>query len=250
MSGKGYAIASVLTVFGLYFLTLHLVFNFAFEFVYAQLAFALLFTLAGMTIFIRITVRAYEHRNPPPVKAEFKMINSDVHFFVLEFAKVTSAFLLGMEYPLEGLVLFLILDVLDGWVLPHRKRSLIIRHRIDKFTDFLCQIPFYLAAVKIWSQLIVVITIFFIISFMKTIFFVKSGNRNWLIILPGFFPAFCIFGLITIRFFSDWSWIFTNFYAATIFIVVIMLVTVLYEVAYNGVLCKLRYRRQGAYYQL
>ncbi len=161
----------------------------------------------------------------------------------LEFAKVFAVCLLALKFPFEAFIIFFILDILDGWILAYRKRSLILRHRIDKFTDFLCQIAFYLIAIQLWPSLLVILTVFFVLAFIKTLFFIKTGNRNWLIGLPGFFPIFFFFGLIIDRFYMSLTLFLSDMTSMIVFSIIIVVVAVLYEAIYNGVLFRLRYAK-------
>jgi len=240
---RGYVTASLLTLLGICILTLHMLFEFPITYVYIQFSFALLFALGGITIFIRLSTRIYQHSPAPPVGVEFKALSADIHFFVLEFAKVFSVCLLVFKFPFEAFILFFILDILDGFILAYRKRSLILRHRIDKFTDILCQIAFYLVAIQLWPSLQVILTVFFLLAVVKTIFFLKTGNRNWLIGLPGFFTTFLFFGLIIDRFYMSLTAFLSDMPAMIAFTIVIVVVSVFYEAIYNGVLYRIRYAK-------
>jgi len=252
---KGYVMGVLLVIFGLYCLSLNLIFTFSFAYIYVQLAFTLLFIIGGLAILIRLSAKVHQHTYTPvhdkgqslamEIRSEFQILSADTHFFIIEFAKVAAVILLAMAYPLEGFIVFVVLDILDGWMLPHRKRSLILRHRIDKFTDFLCQIPFYIVAITLFSFWIVAITIFFIITTVKTFIFVKTGNPRWLIYLPGFLLVFHMFALVISRFLSQWNWIFADLQASIYFCIAVVIISVLYEAVYNGVLYKIRYKKEG-----
>ena len=71
--------------------------------------------------------------------------------------------------------------------------------------------------------------------------FLRSGNRNVLIIFPGFFLILYFTVLIIFKFFESYAWLFTDLYAVTVITFFVMIITVLYEAIYNGALSRLRY---------
>ena len=176
--------------------------------------------------------------------SEFRILSANCYFFVLEFAKVVSVVFLVPLYPLEAFFLFVVLDCLDGLSLSHEKRSLMLRHRIDKCTDFLSQIPMYLVTLLLWPELFLIFTIFLILSLIKTVWFVWTGQRRVLVYLPCFFLVFYLSRSIMHYFFRSFDWIFTNFFCTVFFTLLIMIIAVFYELIYNGILYRLRYSEE------
>jgi hypothetical protein len=214
---------------------------------YVIFLYAFMLVLGGLAIFTRVTTQLYQSESRCG-ENEFQILGQEVHFFVLEFTKVLSAVLLAFHYPLEALGLWVILDCLDGITLPHRVRSLTLRHKIDKFTDFLCQVAFYAAACRMWSDLFLYLTAFFLLSVVKTVGYVSTGNRNVLIYIPNVFLFFNLFALALSYFLPSWfAFIFGNFYHIIIFTALMLIVSATYELIYNGIFLRFRYQQRRSY---
>jgi len=211
------------------------------EFIWVGLSlFALLFIFGGLTILIKAIVREYPVTKVP---GRFQYLSEEGgYFFSLEFAKIIGVIILTPFTPLGAFALFAVLDCLDGWCLPYAKRVLLLRHKIDKLTDLLCQIPLLLILIQLLPQLAYYFLFFFGLTCIKTLLFLVSGNRDILIYLPSVFLFLSLSISILFTYFPDqYLLVFETPYKIVIFTAVILTVSVLYEIIYNGILCRLRY---------
>jgi hypothetical protein len=208
---------------------------------YLFVAYAFIFILIGQTIFGRIVTRAY-----PAKRTTFKegfILGEDVHFFVIEFTKVIAVVVLTFSFPLEAFAIWVILDCLDGLVLPYKKRSLTLRHQIDKLTDLLCQIPFFFLSLYLWPQLTVLFSIFFILTIINMAGYLTSGNRDVLVYVPNAFIFLYIIALGAYLLYPTWfTLLFGDTSTVIILTAVLLLAGTIYEVVYNGIFMRLRYR--------
>ena len=244
MNRKTPAIATGFIGLGLAILSLPTLFSFAFSYFYLLLVLVVLFVASGLIILIKAATTGYQIVVRASIRCEFRLLGANTNYFILEFAKVLTTVLLGMRFPLEGLILFILLDIVDGGMLSHQKRALLIRHRIDKGMDCLCQIPMYLVALQYWPELTLIFTAFFLITVIKTGCFLWTGNRNFLLYFPAFFLICYLFRLLFFYFYASYEWIFTQFYGLISFTLIVVIVAVVYETIYNGTLSHLRYNTE------
>ncbi|NVM28290.1 MAG: hypothetical protein HWN65_05570 [Candidatus Helarchaeota archaeon] len=243
-SMKGPAIGAGFLGIGFIILYSHLLIE-EISYLYVTYTFAFFFILGGLTVFVRLTALTYRVAES---RGGFRTLNEEVHFYALEFTKVTAVTFFAFYYPWEAFLMWVILDCMDGFTLSYGKRSLPLRHKIDKFTDFLCQIPLFIVALQLWADLPVLsifFTAFFILLAIKTALFVITGNRDALLYLPGAFAILYLVVTTLYTFFpSQFSVIFGNVHNTIACIAVVLVICTAYEVIYNGVLIRLRYRVQ------
>lgn len=238
MKVKGTVIAGIFIITGFTVLLSHLFIN-QVEYLYLLVTYAFVFILTGLTIFVKLTANAYGVQS---LEGGFEELKKETHFYILEFAKVVSVLALAFYYPFETFILFVILDCLDGFSIPYRTRSLLLRHRIDKLTDFLCQIPFFIVALQLWPSLAVIFSIAFVFVVIKTVVFLTTGKRDALLFIPNFFFFLFFVTAVVFQFFPIYFGdLFGSVYNQIIVIAVILLVSTAYEVIYNGILGFLRY---------
>ena len=241
MDGKGYIIAVLFIAIGSITLSLNCFIHLDY-FLAMVICFAFIFLLGGFTILNRHIVRIYAVQETK-LHDDFELLKNETQFYILEFAKVVTVFLLGSVYPLEAFFVFLFMDCVDGWWLPYEKRSLTLRHRIDKFTDFLCQIMFFIVALQLWSSFAYLWTILFILTVLKSVAFLKTGNRNHLIYIPNIFLVMYPITLMMERFFPFYFTLtFSSLYYTILYIAIMLTIAALYEAFYNGLLSSFRYR--------
>jgi hypothetical protein len=241
MGLKGVAIATSFICVGL---SSFFIYHFIEEVSYTYLLFAymFLFVLGGVSVFAKLTARAYQVERTEFSRG-YELLNQNHYFFMLEAAKVISVLFLTYFYPLEAFLLWVFLDCLDGFSLPYRKRSLTLRHQIDKFTDFLCIVPFYMYAIRVWPDLLIYFTVLFVLNLVKTIGYVSTGNRDLLVYIPNIFVFAYASLVILLRFFPTYlSLIVGNLYNLMIFTAIMLIMSAIYEFTYNGAFIRLRYR--------
>jgi len=217
------------------------------SYTYLLFTYALMFILGGVTIFAKLTVQSYRVEKTEFAES-YELLSENAYFYVLEVAKVVSVLLLTYFYPLETFGLWVIIDCLDGFSLPYKKRSLTLRHQIDKFTDFVCMISFYLYAIRAWPALIGYFSFLFMLALVKTIGYISSGNRDVLVYIPNIFAFVILAFLVMQAFYPAFLSIFIGdaFYLL-LFSVIILLACAAYEFTYNGVFIRFRYlkKRRG-----
>lgn len=177
------------------------------------------------------------------MQLQFRLLNDQTHFYILEVTKVVVTVWLTLYYPFETFILFVILDTLDGFSLTYRIRTLTLRHRIDKFTDFLCFIPFFFKALLLWPDLTLLFLIFFFLNILKTFIYITSGKRDILLYIPNLF-LFLYISLLGCHYFYPevFPFLLANPSYMIIFLAGLLIVSVIYELIYNGVLYRYRYR--------
>ncbi len=210
---------------------------------YLLVAYAFLFIFTGQAIFARLIAHTYPVTQTP--LREGYILAEDVHYFVIVFAKVVVPLFLAFSYPLEAFLLWVLLDCLDGFVLPYAKRSLTLRHQIDKSTDLLSNIPFFFYIIQLAPDLTLYFTILFGLNILRTIGFLTAGRRDLLMYLPNAF-TFAYLGTVVLSIYapSVFFIIFGNVYYLLIFTAIIFILATLYDGLYNGVFRRFRYRYQ------
>ncbi|MHA1360161.1 MAG: hypothetical protein ACTSRC_18730 [Candidatus Helarchaeota archaeon] len=243
MDIKGVAIAIGFICIGCISL---LIYGFIHEvsYTYLLLAYALIFLLGGVNIFAKLVTHAY-----PVEKTDFRegcvLLKQNLYFYLLEILKVLLPLFLTYFYPLEAFLLWVMLDVFDGFSLPYQKRAITLRHQIDKATDLLCMIPFFLFTISRWPELVIYFTLFFLLILIKTIGYVSTGNRDVLIYIPSTF-IFIYMAFLFLLYFSPsvLDAIIGDLFALNILVAIAFVGSALYEIIYNGVLIHLRYHRR------
>ena len=239
---KGPAIGTGCIGMGFIILSLPLVIQ-EMTYLYFVYYFAFFFILGGLIIFVRLTALSYRVAES---RGGSRILNEEVHFYALEFSKVTAVAVIAFHYPWWAFIVWVVLDCADGFLLSYQKRSLPLRHKIDKFTDFLCQIPLFYVAFQLWVDIPILtaaFTIFFILLVIKSALFVCTGNRDALLYLPGAFAILYFVVTTFYRFFpTQFAVIVGNSHNLIICIAVVLVICTFYEVIYNGVLARLRYQ--------
>ena len=249
MNGKGIGLALLFILLGGVLLSLNYFITLDYS-LYMIIIIAFILLLGGITILNQDVARSYRVQ-ATGLREDYHLLKGETHFYVIELAKVASVFFLGYTYPLETFFIFLFLDCLDGWWLPYKKRSLTLRHRIDKFTDLLCEVMFYLVLIRMWPELIALWSFLFIMVVLKTMAFLKTGSRNALLYLPNIFMVMYPITLGMYFYTSEFfTLIFSSPYNLITYIAIILILSSIYEALYNGALSHLRYRIKERWEQL
>jgi hypothetical protein len=249
MNGKGIGLALLFILLGGALLSLNyfIVLDYSLYFI---LIISFILLLTGVTILNQDIIRSYRVQETG-FREDYSLLKSETQFYLMELTKIASVFILGFAYPFETFFIFVFLDCLDGWWLPYKKRSLTLRHRIDKFTDLLCEVMFYLVLIRMWPELIALWSFLFIMVVLKSVAFLKTGSRNALIYLPNIFmvmfPITLGMYFYTPEFFTP---IFSSIYNLITYIAIMLILSSLYEAVYNGALSHLRYRIKERWEQL
>ncbi|MHA1323397.1 MAG: hypothetical protein ACTSRL_11425 [Candidatus Helarchaeota archaeon] len=245
MNGKEIGIALFFLLTGAVTLSLNFLFSLNYIF-YFSVIFAFILLLAGLSVISTSIARSYEVQETS-LQHDYQLLKQEIHFYLLEFTKVVTVALLSFEYPLPVFLLFVAIDCLDGWCLPYKKRTLTLRHKIDKFTDLICQTVFFLTALQVWVDVPILWgfwTLFYVLLIIKTASFLQTGNRNILLYIPNLFLTMYPATLILWTFSTPaFNFIFDTPLNVVIFIAIMLISSSLYEVLYNGVFSHFRYRR-------
>jgi len=241
MNGKGIGLALLFILLGGALLSLNyfIVLDYSLYFI---LIISFILLLTGVTILNQDIIRSYRVQETG-FREDYSLLKSETQFYLMELTKIASVFVLGFAYPFETFFIFVFLDCLDGWWLPFMKRSLTLRHRIDKFTDILCEVMFYLIMLRLWPELSWLWSFLFVLAILKTAAFLKTGSRNILLYLPGVFMVVYPITLGMYLYAPDFfAQIFNSSYNLITYIAILFIITSLYEAIYNGALSHLRYR--------